>query len=166
MAKLNESAQAAHSSAGGTSPDDTPIKTLGWREWLDLPDLQLTGIKAKIDTGARSSSLHAFDIEPETVAGQQWVKFKVHPLQHDNSQYVCCRAPVKDYRQITDSGGHRSMRYVIETRIQLGDDTVLAEVTLADRKDMLFRMLIGRTAMKGRYLVDPARSYCAGGQRP
>lgn len=134
--------------------------TLGWREWVSLPALGIHGVKAKVDTGARSSSLHAFDIKKTEVDGELWVEFKVHPHQHDQELVVECRAPVKDYRQVTDSGGHRSMRYVIETELSMGSETVRAELTLADRSDMLFRMLIGRTAMKGRYIVDPGRSYC------
>lgn len=133
---------------------------LGWREWISLPALGIDHLKAKVDTGARSSSLHAFDIRKVELDGQEWVEFKVHPHQHDNEQTVSCRAPLKDYRQVTDSGGHRSMRYVIETELAMGDESVRAEITLADRSDMLFRMLIGRTAMKGRYIVDPGRSYC------
>lgn len=136
------------------------LNTLGWREWLSLPDLGIDIIKAKVDTGARSSSLHAFDIQAIDHNGEKWVSFKVHPHQHDKSLVVQCQAPVKDYRQVTDSGGHRSMRYVIETALSLGQDSFPIEVTLADRSDMLFRMLVGRTAMKGRFLVDPSRSYC------
>lgn len=134
--------------------------TLGWREWVSLPALGIYGVKAKVDTGARSSSLHAFDIRKIQIDDELWVEFKVHPHQHDQELVVECRAPVKDYRQVTDSGGHRSMRYVIETELAMGDESVRAEITLADRSDMLFRMLIGRTAMKGRYIVDPGRSYC------
>ena len=136
------------------------LDTLGWREWLSLPELGIGSVKAKIDTGARSSSLHAFDIRSYEEQGQTWVAFSMHPHQHDKDVTLNCRAPVKDYRQVTDSGGHRSMRYVIETTVQLGQDSFPIEITLADRSDMLFRMLVGRTAMKGRYLVDPSRSYC------
>lgn len=142
------------------------LQTLGWREWLALPELGIPQIKAKIDTGARSSSLHAYDIQKIEVDGAPWVEFKIHPHQHDNEASVSCRAPIKDFRRITDSGGHRSMRYVIETTMQLGDAVFVAEMTLADRSDMLFRMLLGRTAMKGRYVVDPARSYCLGQNTP
>jgi hypothetical protein len=134
---------------------------LGWREWIGLPDLEIAGIKAKIDTGARSSSLHAFDIEKIDINGESWVAFKVHPLQHEDSTTVHCKAPIKDYRQVTDSGGHRNMRYVIETTICIGEDHFTTEMTLADRSEMMFRMLLGRTAMKNRYTVDPSRSYCA-----
>ncbi|WP_372863143.1 ATP-dependent zinc protease [Spongiibacter sp.] len=147
-----------------TTTESTPV-VLGWREWISLPGLGIAHLKAKVDTGARSSSLHAFDIQKVEQDGQAWVEFKVHPHQHDNEQTVSCRAPLKDYRQVTDSGGHRSMRYVIETEMQLGNENIIAEITLADRSDMLFRMLIGRTAMTGRYVVDPSRSYCVS-QRP
>ncbi len=142
-----------------------PQTTLGWREWISLPTLGISAIKAKIDTGARSSSLHAFDISAIEVNGEPWVEFKVHPQQHETVEFVTCRAPIKDYRQVTDSGGHRSMRYVIETSICIGGEQFLAEMTLADRSQMLFRMLLGRTAMKNRYTVDPSRSYCAS-QKP
>lgn len=139
---------------------------LGWREWISLPDLGISGIKAKIDTGARSSSLHAIDIQTIAVDGEQWVEFKVQPLQHQTDAPLHCRAPIKDYRQVTDSGGHRSMRYVIETTINIGSEQFTAEVTLADRSQMMFRMLLGRTAMKNRYTVDPGRSYCASQKPP
>ncbi|CAA0112870.1 ATP-dependent zinc protease family protein [Zhongshania aliphaticivorans] len=139
---------------------------LGWREWISLPELGINGIKAKIDTGARSSSLHAIDIHTITVDGEQWVEFKVQPLQHQTDAPIHCRAPIKDYRQVTDSGGHRSMRYVVETTINIGNEQFTAEVTLADRSQMMFRMLLGRTAMKNRYTVDPGRSYCASQKPP
>lgn len=135
-------------------------QAIGWREWVELPDLHLGKIKAKIDTGARSSSIHAFDIEPFDNNGEQWVRFAIHPLQHSDDEVVRCEAPIKDYRSITDSGGHKTMRYIIETTFKIGNDTFAAELSLFNRSNMLFRMLVGRTALKGRYLVDPARSYC------
>ena len=143
----------------------TTQSVLGWREWVGLPDLGISHLKAKVDTGARSSSLHAFDIQTFDRDGKPWVKFKVHPQQHDDTETVCCEAEIKDYRQVTDSGGHRSMRYVIETTLALGDQQLSIEMPLADRSDMLFRMLIGRTAMKN-YIVDPSRSYCASEPQP
>lgn len=139
---------------------------LGWREWISLPDLGISGIKAKIDTGARSSSLHAFDIEKFDHDGEPWVEFKVHPLQHEDRTTVPCKARIKDYRQVTDSGGHRSMRYVIETTICIGEEHFSAEMTLAGRSEMMFRMLVGRTAMQNRYIVDPGRSYCVSQNPP
>lgn len=135
-------------------------QVIGWREWVEFPELQLGKVKAKIDTGARSSSIHAFDIEPITKNGDPWVRFSIHPLQHSDEQVVVCEAPIKDFRSITDSGGHKSMRYIIETPFKIGEETFLAELSLFNRSNMLFRLLVGRTALKGRYLVDPARSYC------
>lgn len=135
-------------------------QAIGWREWLELPDFELGKIKAKIDTGARSSSIHAFDIEPFEHHGEHWVNFKIHPLQHSDDKVVNCSAKVKDYRSVTDSGGHKTMRYIIETSFQIGGDVFSAELSLFNRSNMLFRMLVGRTALRGRYRVDPSRSYC------
>lgn len=136
--------------------------TLGWREWLALPDLGIARIKAKIDTGARSSALHAFYVQPFERDGEPWVRFGIHPQQGNTDNVVDCEAKVLDQRQVTDSGGHRETRYVVATTVVLGDDTFQAEVTLTDRENMRFRMLLGRTAMRGRHLVDPARSYLVG----
>lgn len=132
---------------------------LGWREWVSLPDLGIASIKAKVDTGARTSALHAFDVSLVEVDGVKTVRFKIHPLQRDSETVVECEAPLLDEREVRDSGGHSEMRYVIETRIAIGAAIHLAEVTLTNRDSMGFRMLIGRTAMKGHYLVDPGRSY-------
>lgn len=131
----------------------------GWREWVALPDLGIESIKAKVDTGARTSALHAFELQ--TFAGDDGdeVEFKMHPIQRDDDTVVVCRAAVIDRRIVTDSGGHKEERVVIETPIRMGDTAWPVEITLTSRDDMLFRMLIGRTAMKGRATVDPGRSY-------
>ena len=139
---------------------------LGWREWVSLPDLGIASIKAKVDTGARTSALHAFDVSLVEVDGVKTVRFKIHPLQRDSETVVECEAPLLDEREVRDSGGHSEMRYVIETRIAIGAAIHLAEVTLTNRDSMGFRMLIGRTAMKGRYLVDPGHSYRVKKPRP
>lgn len=139
--------------------DDQPT-VLGWREWVNLPDLELGRIKAKVDTGARTSCLHAFELDPFERAGQPWIRFKVHPVQKDDSLVVQCEAPVFDQRPVTDSGGHTEQRYVICTRVQIGNWDQAVEITLTGRDDMRFRMLIGRTTMKaGGFVVDPALSY-------
>ncbi len=136
--------------------------TLGWREWVALPELKLARIKAKIDTGARSSALHAFAIEPYRKGGQRWVMFAIHPVQKNSNVSIECHAAVKDRRMVTDSGGHKQRRYVIETQLILGPSLIRAEMTLTDRDSMRFRMLLGRTAMDSWFIVDPGASYLQG----
>lgn len=135
--------------------------TIGWREWLALPELGLPAIKAKIDTGARTSALHAFFVEPYDENGRFMVRFGVHPLQKRLDVEVICTAPVKDYREVSDSGGHREKRYVIETEMHLGTLKKNIEMTLTNRDNMKFRMLLGRTAMD-ELLVAPHKSYLTG----
>lgn len=134
-------------------------QTLGWREWVCLPNFGIEDIKAKVDTGARTSALHAFEVQPFTRDDKPWVRFALHPLQNSTDYVVECEAPVIDRRTVRDSGGHSEMRYVIETTIVIGDSPVKAEVTLTDREIMKFRMLLGRTALKQGYLVDSSKSY-------
>jgi hypothetical protein len=136
------------------------LRMLGWREWVALPELGIDSIKAKVDTGARTSCLHAFYVDPLRRRGKSYVRFGVHPLQGDRSQVLHCEAEVADQRQVTDSGGHRELRYVIQTRLQLLDYDDAIELTLTNRDTMRFRMLLGRTAMaKAGFGVDPSRSY-------
>ncbi|SFR74490.1 Uncharacterized conserved protein [Marinobacter daqiaonensis] len=135
---------------------------LGWREWLALPDLDIPLLKAKVDTGARTSCLHTFRTEPYTVDGQRRVKFWVHPKQNDLQEVAECDAAVIDERSVTDSGGHKELRLVIETRVMVGDQIWPIEMTLTNRDTMRFRMLLGRTAMAGRCTVLPEASYLAG----
>jgi len=135
------------------------LPLIGWREWVALPQLGIETIKAKIDTGARTSALHAWDIEPFERDGEAWVRFKLHPLQRNNRTIVACEARVVDRRQIRNSGGRAETRYVIKTVLSLGDTSRTIEVTLTNRDKMGFRLLLGRTAVKNRFLINAGRSY-------
>jgi hypothetical protein len=136
--------------------------TLGWREWVSLPDLGIPAIKAKLDTGARTSSLHAFKVEPFRSGGRLKVRFGIHPLQRRGDIEIFSSAEVIDRRYVIDSGGHRELRYVIQTPIHIGQRSWDVEIGLTNRDIMRFRMLLGRTAMQGRMLVDPQGSYLTG----
>jgi hypothetical protein len=138
------------------------LNMLGWREWVGFPDLGIQQIKAKVDTGARTSCLHAFQVEPFDRGGVPWVRFSIHPTQRSTSKIIRCEAPMLEQRVVRDSGGHEELRYVIETIVSIGDSKHLVEVTLTDRDTMKFRVLLGRTAVSGLYAVDPAGSYLRG----
>lgn len=134
----------------------------GWREWVSLPDLGVDWIKAKIDTGARTSSLHAFDINEFDREGKPWVRFRVKPWQDSQEDAVVVECPVHDRRAVRSSSGHAQQRIVVRLRIRLVDRESLAEVTLSNRDEMGFRMLIGREALRRGYIIDPARSFLGG----
>jgi hypothetical protein len=135
---------------------------LGWREWVALPEFGIAQIKAKIDTGARSSALHAVTIEPYLKGGENWLMFTVQPTQKLSEHIIECHAPVKDRRLVSDSGGHKQRRYVIETQLLFGQQLIQAEITLTNRDSMRFRMLLGRTAMNKHFIIDPSVSYLQG----
>lgn len=134
-------------------------KLLGWREWASLPDLGVDRVKVKVDTGARTSALHAFKLMSYLEDGEEWVRFGLHPLQRNVELEVDCIARVKDHRTVRDSGGHEEVRVVIETDVMVGEDRWPIELTLTDRENMGFRMLLGRNAIKQRFYVDPTQSF-------
>lgn len=143
----------------------TDILTFGWREWVSLPDLTAMPIKAKVDTGARTSSLHAFDMRPFTDNGAHRIEFSFHPRQHNTDTVVTCTANLVDQRAVTNSGGDTEDRWVISTLLTIGPHSWPIEVTLTGRDDMRFRMLLGRNALRERALVDSSCSYLVG-KRP
>lgn len=132
---------------------------VGWRETLSLPGLGIDKINAKIDTGARTSCLHAFKVESFTKEEALWIRFWIHPLQHNVDKVTVCEAEVVDERTVRDSGGHEETRFVIKSDLSLGGETWPAEITLTNRENMAFRMLLGRTAMHHRIVVDPTESF-------
>lgn len=133
--------------------------TIGWREWVSLPELHIFKIKAKVDTGARTSALHAFSLKPFSENGNPKISFDIHPFQHDTQSIITCVADVVDRRLVTDSGGHEEERFVIKTPITIAGQTWSIEITLTERENMLFRMLLGRSALRKHFIVNPARSF-------
>lgn len=130
---------------------------VGWQEWCALPNLGLPAIKAKIDTGAKTSALHAFNVMPYTEHGADWVKFEIHPLQHNDNIIIACIAPLVDERIVMNSGGHREKRFVIETLLNINGLSWPIEMTLTNRDSMQFRMLLGRDALKDHTIIEPAQ---------
>jgi hypothetical protein len=138
-----------------------PLPVIGWREWLALPELGVARVKAKVDTGARSSALHAFDVTRFTRRGRAMVRFKVHPLQREAAPTIDAEAELIEERLVRSSSGRQELRPVIRTQLELMGQVWTIELTLADRDVMGFRMLLGRQAIRGRFVVDPGRSYRA-----
>lgn len=129
---------------------------------MSLPELGIPAIKVKADTGARTSAIHALNIEPITRDGIPWIRFGVPPIQRLDRLIITCEAPVADQRKVTDSGGHTETRYVIATRLQIGELSKPIELTLTERTAMRFRMLLGRTALTPELIVNPGKSYLLG----
>ena len=141
------------------------LLVVGWREWVSLPTLGIDRIKAKIDTGARTSTLHAFDIEVVKMRGREVVRFKVHPLQRQNKKLIYCQADLYDERVIRSSSGHSALRPVIITQLKVGPCIWDIEITLTNRDKMGFRMLIGRQGRRRHLLVHPGRSFILGARK-
>jgi hypothetical protein len=139
------------------SQESLPV--IGWREQIALPELGIPELKAKIDTGARSSALHAFDIETFQDGGKMMVRFKVHPYQRNSDRTILAQAEVIDQRDVRNSGGHTQLRPVIQTLVEIGQFAFPIELTLTNRDKMGFRMLLGRQAVRRRFLVDAGQSF-------
>lgn len=137
----------------------TPLPIIGWREVIALPHLSVPQIKVKIDTGARSSALHAYDLEHYQQNGEARVYFWVHPYQHNIQETIAVDAKLLEMRNVRNSGGVAQLRPVIETVVKLGEKEWSIELTLTNRDVMGFRMLLGRQAVRNRFLVDPGKSF-------
>lgn len=138
------------------------LPVIGWREWVSLPDLGIELIKAKVDTGARSSSLHAYHVNTFERASEQWVRFSVHPVQKSSREVVVAEAKIVEHRSVRSSSGKSTMRPVIITNLSLLGHSWKVQLALANRDEMGFRMLLGREAFRQRFLVDAGSSYHAG----
>lgn len=143
-----------------------PLVPIGWEEWISLPQLKLPAIKAKVDTGAKTSSLHAFRVDKMMVNGQPKVRFGIHPIPERTDIEVYCVADLVAEREVTSSSGQTELRYVIRTIATFGDSEWPIEITLTDRETLAYRMLIGRSAMKGRLIVVPEASFLLGKLSP
>lgn len=139
-----------------------PTRTVGWREWVGLPGIGVEWLKAKIDTGAQTSSLHAFGLERFGRDGEDWVRFEVHPWQRSTTDALRVELPVHDIRHVRSSSGHVEERYVVTLDLRLCGRVVPAEVTLTRRDAMGFRMLVGRELLRRGFLVDSSASYLGG----
>ena len=145
-----------------TENHSTDLPIIGWREWLSFPDLGVPGIKAKIDTGARSSALHTHDFEVFEQGGIEMVRFHLHPLKASEDVLLTCEAPVSEYKEVRDSGGHEERRPFILTTVRIGRIEWKISLSLTNRENMKFRMLLGREAVAGRFVVNPGANYLIG----
>jgi len=143
----------------GRGSDGRTLPTIGWREWIALPDLGIKGIKAKVDTGARTSTLHAYGVRVEEQDGVQIVHFRVYPVQRQRRGAIRVSAPLVGWKHVRSSSGHRTRRPVIHTTLEWMGDSWPIEITLSNRDEMGFRMLLGRQAVRRHAVVDPSRSF-------
>ena len=133
--------------------------TIGWREWVALPAFGVEEIKAKIDTGARTSALHAYALKTKSVGDETVAYFEIHPIQRSAAKPVAVKVPIAGWRTVTSSNGVSESRPFIVTPVTIGTSTWDIEVTLARRDEMGFRLLLGRQAVRKRFLIDPGRSF-------
>lgn len=138
------------------------LPAIGWREWIELPDLGISRIKAKVDTGARTSAVHGTQIEEFERDGETWVRFRLHYRQQKPEKYRAVEARVSDRRSVRSSSGRATVRYVIRTQAVINGQAFEVDLTLATRERMKFRMLLGREAFVGRFVVDVSQSFVDG----
>ena len=175
MGRNSSSRQSGTSpAAGGKTKDKTgltkakadagsaALKVVGWREWVVFPDFGGPMVRAKVDTGARTSAIHARNIKISVANGREFADFDIYPHQRDAQTILHCRAPIVARRRIRDSGGHVQERIIVRTPIQIGDASFEIDLSLTRRDQMGYRMLLGRRALKNRYVVDSGRSYVQG----
>ncbi len=143
-------------------PKKEPLKTVGWREWVAFPEFGGPSVRAKVDTGARTSAIHARNIKITTREGREIAEFDIYPHQRDSQTVLHCQAPIVARRRIRNSGGHVQDRVIVRTTIRLGEDVFEIDLSLTRRDRMGYRMLLGRRALKKRYVVDAGRSYVQG----
>jgi len=136
-----------------------PLPVIGWREWVGLPGLLPDLIKVKIDTGARTSVLHAFDLRTSRRDGSHWAEFEIHPVQRSGAGAVEVSCEIVEFRKVRSSTGHVELRPVVHMAMEVGSALYDIDVTLTSRDEMGFRMLLGRSAVRRRFLVDPGRSF-------
>lgn len=137
--------------------------TVGWKEWVSLPDLSIPAIKAKIDSGARTSALHTFELNQIKRDGKDFAEFKIHPLRNRSDIVIQCCSEIIDVRKVRDSGGHEEERFFIKSKMVINELVTDIEISLTNRESMLFRMLLGRTALaNANMIIDPAESYLHG----
>jgi hypothetical protein len=139
-------------------------QVIGWREWVELPELGVEPMKAKVDTGARTAALHAFRLRLEERDGQQWARFEIHPEQRSRRGTTTVELPVVDVRKVRSSNGDVQLRPMVRTPVVVAGHRFSIDVTLTDRDEMGFRMLLGRASIRRRFIVDPGRSFLGGGR--
>lgn len=153
---------SAKAALAGTKQTRVGLPVIGWREWVGLPEFGVDWIKAKVDTGARSSALHAFGLRSFNRDGEEWVRFQIHPVQRKSVPIVEAEAKILEWRSVRSSSGRATIRPVILTNLFVKGRSWPIELTLASRDEMGFRMLLGREAVRRRFLVDSGKSYYAG----